>query len=153
MRKLKMLGKSSRQGGFTLIEIMVVVVILAILAAIVVPKIMSRPEQARLVKAKQDISIIENAMDMYKLDNGTYPTQEQGISALVTKPTADPVPDSYADGGYIKQLPKDPWGHTYQYQNPGKHGDIDIYTVDPNKHNKVIGNWDTSKAASTTPNA
>lgn len=132
-----------KQQGFTLMEIMVVVVIMAILVAFVAPKIMGRPEQAKIVKAKQDISVIENAMDMYKLDNGSYPSQQQGIAALVSKPTGDPVPTNYQDGGYIKQLPKDPWGHSYIYVNPGKHSDIDIYTVDDKK--KVIGNWDTSK--------
>jgi general secretion pathway protein G len=137
--------KHIKQAGFTLIEIMVVVVILAILAAIVVPKIMSRPEQARLTKAKNDVSLIEQAMDMYKLDNGFYPSQDQGIQALVTKPASDPIPTNYADGGYIKQLPMDPWGKQYQYKNPGTHSDIDIYTVDPNQKNMLIANWDTTK--------
>ncbi len=135
----------NRQRGFTLIEVMVVVVILALLAAIIVPKIMSRPEQARLVKAKQDILAVENAMDLYKLDNGSYPTLEQGISALVTKPTQPPVPNDW--NGYLKQIPSDPWGHAYQYTNPGKHGEIDIYSFGPNNANSdpesknVIGNW------------
>jgi len=114
--------KYRNQTGFTLIEVMVVVVILALLAAIIVPKIMSRPEQARIVKAKQDILAIENAMDLYKLDNGDYPTNNQGIAALVTKPTQEPVPTDW--NGYLKQVPVDPWGHPYQYTNPGKHGEI-----------------------------
>lgn len=134
-----------RQQGFTLIEIMVVVVILAILATLVVPKIMSRPEQAKIVKAKQDIQAIENALDLYKLDNGNYPTTEQGIAALVTKPTTEPVPNSWT--GYLKSLPVDPWGHAYQYQNPGKHREIDVYSLGPDNTNgminesKAIGNW------------
>ena len=141
-----------KQGGFTLIEIMVVVVILAILAAIVVPKIMKRPEEARLTKAKQDISIIENAMDMYKLDNGFYPSQEQGIKALVTKPSGDPAPTNYQTGGYVKQMPMDPWGKPYVYKNPGQHSDIDIYAVDPNDKNKLIANWDTAKDQTNSNN-
>ena len=136
-------------NGFTLIEIMVVVVIMAILAAIVVPKIITRPDQAKIVKAKQDILAIENAMDLYKLDNGSYPTQEQGIQALVTKPTSDPVPPNWQ--GYLKNLPLDPWGQPYHYVNPGKHGDIDLFTYGPTNQpggtgmNATIGNWDVQK--------
>ncbi len=137
--------------GFTLIEVMVVVVILAILAAIVVPKIMSRPEQAKMVKAKQDIMAINNAMDLYKLDNGFYPTTDQGINALVTQPTGEPVPQNWH--GYLKSVPQDPWGHPYQYLNPGKHGEIDIFsygstgqTTGENEAN-VIGNWEVAKPA------
>jgi len=103
--------------GFTLIEVMVVVVILGILAAVIVPKIMSRPEQARMVKVKQDILVIQSAMDLYKLDNGMYPTTEQGLEALITKPTNSPIPSNWKSDGYIQQLPKDPWGETYQYAN------------------------------------
>ncbi len=114
--------------AFTLIEVMVVVVIMAILAAIIVPPILKRPDQARVVAAKQDILNIQSAMELYKLDNADYPTQEQGIAALVTAPTP-----------YLKNTPKDPWGHEYQYHNPGQHGDIDISTID--NHHKEIGNW------------
>lgn len=137
--------KYRNQQGFTLIEVMVVVVILALLAAIIVPKIMSRPAQARIVKAKQDILAIENAMDLYKLDNGNYPTAEQGIAALVTKPTQPPVPSDW--NGYLKQIPVDPWGHPYQYTNPGKHGEIDIFSFGPDNQasnvdsTAVIGSW------------
>lgn len=135
--------------GFTLIEVMVVVVILAILGAIVIPKIMSRPEQAKLVKAKQDIMAIESAMDLYKLDNGTYPTNDQGIAALVTKPTTPPVPSNW--NGYLKQVPVDPWGNSYHYDNPGKHGDIDIYSYGPSgQPGNEIGNWNTDKSATTS---
>lgn len=136
----------SKQRGFTLIEVMVVVVILAILAAFVVPKIMSRPEQARIVKAKQDILAIENAMNLYKLDNAFYPSTDQGIAALVIRPTSDPVPQSWTS--YLKEIPKDPWGRPYQYINPGKHGEIDIFTYgssgQPNGKTE-IGNWETSQ--------
>jgi general secretion pathway protein G len=103
--------------GFTLIEVMVVVVILGILAAIIVPKIMSRPEQARAVKAKQDIASIQSALDLYKLDTGMYPSTEQGLQALVTQPTTPPIPENWDQGGYLKALPMDPWGQPYQYEN------------------------------------
>src|SRR5579872_6990504 len=103
--------------GFTLIEVMVVVVILGILAAIIVPKIMSRPEQARVVKVKQDILAIQSALDLYKLDNGMYPTTDQGLQALVSKPTSEPIPQSWKSDGYLQQLPQDPWGQAYQYSN------------------------------------
>ena len=148
---LKSKIKNPNQAGFTLIEIMVVVIILAILAAIIVPKIMDRPEQARIVKAKEDITSLENALGLYKLDNGVYPTTAQGLKALVTIPTTAPIPQQYANGGYIKEAPMDPWGHFYQYLQPGKHGDIDIFTYDPNrldpltKQPILIGNWNIDK--------
>lgn len=137
-----------KQSAFTLIEVMVVVVIMAILAAIIVPKIMDRPDQAKVVAAKQDILAIQNAMDLYKLDNGFYPSAAQGIKALVTKPTTSPVPQNWQAGGYLKAVPKDPWGHPYHYQNPGQHGPIDIYTLGADNKpggtgfNATIGNWD-----------
>lgn len=104
-----------KQFGFTLIEVMVVVVILGILAAFVVPKIMSRPDQARAVKVKQDILAIQSALDLYKLDNGFYPTTDQGLQALVTTPSSEPIPSAWKQGGYLDRLPTDPWGHPYQY--------------------------------------
>lgn len=139
------------QTGFTLIEVMVVVVILAILAAIIVPKIMHRPDEAKVVKAKQDVMAIESAMDLYKLDNGFYPTTEQGISALIHKPTSKPIPQDWTAGGYLKRLPVDPWGHPYHYLNPGKHGEIDIFTYGaankPNGKgiNATVGNWNVNE--------
>ncbi|MHB1239593.1 MAG: type II secretion system major pseudopilin GspG [Gammaproteobacteria bacterium] len=131
------------QSGFTLIEIMVVVVILGILAALIVPRIMDKPEEARVVKAKQDIRALEGALNLYKLDNYVYPTTDQGLQALVTKPTQPPVPPHWKQGGYIERLPKDPWGHPYQYLNPGQHGAIDIYSLGPDGQvsNDDIGNW------------
>src|SRR5437762_10934322 len=96
---------NKRVAGFTLIEVMVVVVILGILAAVIVPKIMSRPEQARIVKAKQDVTALQSALDLYKLDNGAYPTTDQGIQALVTKPTSDPIPRNWKSDGYLQRLP------------------------------------------------
>src|SRR5580698_10288840 len=106
-----------KSAGFTLIEVMVVVVILGILAAIIVPKVMSRPEQARIVKVKQDILAIQSALDLYKLDNGLYPNTDQGLQALVTKPTIQPVPRNWKSDGYLQDVPMDPWGQTYQYMN------------------------------------
>ena len=106
-----------KSSGFTLIEVMVVVVILGILAAIIVPKIMSRPEQARIVKVKQDLLAIQSALDLYKLDNGRYPTTDQGLDALVKKPTTSPIPANWKSEGYLQQLPNDPWGEAYQYTN------------------------------------
>jgi general secretion pathway protein G len=140
-----MLSKRKKQSGFTLIEVMVVVMILGILAAIVVPKIVSRPEEAKIVKAKQDIARIEASLDMYRLDNGMYPTQQQGLEALVTKPTVPPVPSNWQSEGYVNRLPVDPWGEPYQYKNPGTHGSIDIYSLGSGQgaegESTEVGNW------------
>lgn len=131
------------QQGFTLIEIMVVVVILGILAAAVVPKIMSRPGQARIAKAKLDIASLENALEIYKVDNYQYPSTDQGLEALVTKPSGSPQPRNYNRGGYIKKLSKDPWGEAYLYISPGVHGELDLYSLGPDKQpsDDDIGNW------------
>lgn len=123
-------GKFSRLArGFTLIEIMVVVAILGILAALVVPKIMGRPDEARIVAAKQDIAAINQALKLYRLDNLRYPTTEQGLQALVVRPASGPVPGNWKTGGYLERLPNDPWGAPYQYLNPGVHGEIDVYSL------------------------
>ena len=114
--------------GFTLLEVMVVVVILGILAALVVPKIISRPDEARIIAAKQDIASLQQALKLYRLDNQRYPTTEQGLQALVTKPTTAPIPPNWKAGGYVERLPKDPWGNPYQYLNPGVRGEIDIFS-------------------------
>lgn len=106
-----------QQAGFTLIEVMVVVVILGILGAMIIPQLMSRPEQAKVIKAKQDIQILQSALDLYRLDNGFYPTTDQGLEALVKKPETPPAPANWKTGGYIRHLPHDPWGHSYQYIN------------------------------------
>jgi general secretion pathway protein G len=134
--------------GFTLIEIMVVVVILGILAAIVVPKVMDNPDKARIAKAKQDIRSLESALNMYKLDNFNYPSTDQGIEALVQKPAGSPEPKNWKEGGYVDRLPKDPWGNPYQYLFPGTHGSgVDIYsfgadgTNGGDGTNADIGNW------------
>ena len=133
----------SNQNGFTLIEIMVVVVILGILAAAVVPKIMSRPEQARIEKAKHDIAALESALNIYKLDNYQYPSTDQGLESLVSKPSGSPQPRNYKSGGYIKKLNKDPWGQEYLYLFPGTHTDLDLYSLGPDGQpsDDDIGNW------------
>ncbi|ANJ67426.1 type II secretion system protein GspG [Halothiobacillus diazotrophicus] len=130
--------------GFTLIEVMVVVVILAILATIVVPKIMDRPDDARIAKAKQDVRAIESALQLYKLDNQVYPTTDQGLEALVKPPANAP---HWRQGGYLDRLPMDPWNHPYQYLSPGQHGPFDLYSLGADGQpggtgaNADIGNW------------
>jgi general secretion pathway protein G len=141
-----------RNGGFTLIEVMIVVVILAILAAIVVPRVMSAPEKARTTRAKSDIQSITSALNMYKLDNYTYPTTQQGLKALVQKPDAPPVPPNWHQ--YLSKVPKDPWGTPYKYLFPGTHNEpFDVWTDGPPGSNsngdssKTIGNWDTDESS------
>jgi len=135
-------------SGFSLIEIMVVVVILGILASIVVPKIISRPDEARVVKARQDILSIQNALDLYRLDNGSYPSTDQGLLSLVKKPNITPEPHNWSQ--YLKAVPKDPWGREYLYLNPGEHGEIDIFTYGADGKpggegkNAELGNWNAA---------
>jgi general secretion pathway protein G len=134
--------------GFTLIEILVVITILAILGALVVPKIMNRPNEARVVAAKQDIRSIVQALKLYKLDNGRYPSTEQGLKALIEKPSAAPVPNNWKTGGYLEKLPKDPWGGDYLFLSPGLKGEIDVmsYGADGQQGGEGtdadIGSWD-----------
>ncbi len=127
MKPIIRLSRSSR--GFTLIEVMVVVVILGILAALLVPKVMSRPDEARIIAARQDIAAIAQALKLYKLDNLRYPTTEQGLGALVRKPSLPPEPPNWKGNGYLERLPKDPWGNPYQYLHPGLHGDFDLLSL------------------------
>jgi general secretion pathway protein G len=139
--------KAKMQAGFTLIEIMVVIVILGVLAALIIPRVMSRPDEARVVAAKQDVSTIVQALKLYRLDNFSYPSNTQGLNALVKKTEIDPIPANWKTGGYLDQLPKDPWGHDYQYINPGVHGEIDIFSYGADGVpggegvNADIGNW------------
>jgi len=128
--------------------VLVVVAILAILAAIVVPRIMDRPDEARRVAAKADTAAIVQALKLYRLDNGSYPQTDQGLAALVQKPTTNPVPPNWKQGGYLDKLPKDPWGRDYQYLNPGVRGEIDVFSLGADGarggegNNADIGNWD-----------
>ncbi|MEN9946912.1 MAG: type secretion system protein GspG [Pseudomonadota bacterium] len=137
-----------KQKGFTLIEIMVVLVILGIMAALVVPRVLGRTDDARRVAAQSDISAVMGALKLYKLDNMRYPTNQQGLDALVNKATIAPIPNNFKSGGYLDKLPKDPWGNDYQYVNPGKHGEIDVYSYGPDGQTSagengsaVIGSW------------
>lgn len=131
-----------KQTGFTLIEVMVVVVILGILAAVVVPNIMDKPDEARINKTKQDVRALEEALNRYKLDNYDYPSTEQGLAALVTKPGGTPEPKRWK-GPYVKKVPNDPWQNPYQYMNPGVHGKIDVFSTgkDAASPEDDIGNW------------
>ncbi len=139
--------KRHSQMGFTLIEIMVVVVILGILAAFVVPRVMDRPDQARITKAKQDIRAIESALNLYRLDNFQYPSTDQGLQALVEKPSGGSAPNNWKEGGYLDRLPKDPWGADYQYLFPGEQGAYDVFSLGADNQsggegaNADIGNW------------
>ena len=136
--------------GFTLIEIMIVIVILGILAWQVVPRIMGKPEEARRLKAKMDISSLETALKMYKLDNGVYPSTEQGLQALTEAPTIGQLPKKWREGGYMEKgkIPKDPWDDDYVYLSPGLHGDFDIMSYGSDGqpggegNNADINNWD-----------
>ena len=134
--------------GFTLIEILVVIVILGVLAALIVPNVLSRPDEARATVAKSDIAAIMQALKLYRLDNQRYPTGEQGLAALVTKPEQPPVPPNWKTGGYLEKLPKDPWGRAYVYLNPGVRGEIEVMSFGADGQaggtgvDADIGSWD-----------
>jgi len=136
-----------RETGFTLIEVMVVILIIGVLAALIVPKVMSRPDEARITAAKQDIATITQALNLYKLDNQRYPTTEQGLAALVKKPTTAPIPLNWKSEGYLDRVPKDPWGTPYQYLQPGVHGAIDVFSFGADRaaggegNDADIGSW------------
>jgi general secretion pathway protein G len=141
------LRASRSPRGFTLIEILVVVVILGILAMIVVPRVMEEPGRARVVRAKQDIASIVAALNIYKLDNFIYPSTAQGLEALVRKPTGEPAAPNWSQR--LDRVPKDPWGRPYQYLQPGQHGDVDVYSLGadgkPGGEGEAadVGNWDS----------
>lgn len=137
----------SRQSGFSLLEIMVVLVIIGLLASLVAPRVLNRVDDARVQKVYADMRGIETALRLYQLDNFRLPTTDQGIEALVTKPNTDPVPLHWKDGGYLEALPKDPWGRPYLYMQPGEHGEFDLYTLGADGtpggegQNADLGNW------------
>lgn len=140
--------RSTKQKGFTLLEVMVVLVIIGLLVAVVAPNVLDNQDKAMVQKAKADLSSLEQALEMYRLDNFRYPTTEQGLQALVTKPSLAPEPKNYRDDGYIRRLPTDPWGNAYQYRTPGKHGRIDIFSFGADGReggeglDADLGNWD-----------
>lgn len=136
------------ERGFTLMELMVVIVILGVLASLVVPNLMGNKDRADRQKAVSDIVALENALDMYKLDNHRYPTTEQGLEALITAPKLSPKAENYNTDGYIRRLPADPWGNDYILISPGEHGAIDISSVGPDGEAGTaddINNWDNNK--------
>ncbi|MEA3471619.1 MAG: type II secretion system major pseudopilin GspG [Thermodesulfobacteriota bacterium] len=142
--------KRRDERGFTLIELMVVIVILGILAGLIVPRIMGRPEEARQAKARIQIESIETALKLYRLDNGSYPTTEQGLQALVEPPEVGELAESWREGGYLEKgrIPKDPWGNEYIYLSPGTQGDLDLISYGADGEpggegkNKDITNWE-----------
>ena len=153
MKQYKLSMKNRRphaQSGFTLIEIMVVVVILGILGALVIPNIMGRPDQAKVTVARADVKAIASALEMYRLDNGVYPSTDQGLEALVSEPSGSPEPRNWNPSGYLKRVPLDPWGNPYLYELPGEKnaGSYDLYSLGADGRlggegiNADIGNWD-----------
>ena len=140
-------NRARKDAGFTLIEIMVVIAIIGILATLIVPKIMGRPDEARATAAKHDVGTLVQAFKLYRLDIGRYPTTEQGVKALVERPTSEPVPQNWKAGGYLDSIPKDPWGNPYQYANPGTRSEIDVYSFGADGkpggtgNDADIGNW------------
>lgn len=139
---------SGSAAGFTLIEILVVIVILGIIAALVVPKVLERPDEARVIAARSDIATIMQSLKLYRLDNQRYPTTEQGLGALVARPTQAPLPPNWKPNGYLERMPKDPWGQPYQYLNPGLRGEIDVFSFGADGQpggtgvDADVGSWD-----------
>lgn len=139
------------EAGFTLIELMVVIVIIGLLSTFVVLNVLPAQDTAMVEKAKADVALLEQAVEMYRLDNLAYPTIEQGLEALVTAPAELASPERYRKDGYVRRLPTDPWGSPYQYVQPGEHGAFDIYSLGANKRlggdglDADVGNWDVAK--------
>lgn len=139
--------RRAREAGFTLVEMMVVIVILGLLATVVAINVLPNQEKAMKGKARADVSVLEQAMESYRLDNFSFPTTEQGLQALVAPPAGLNQVDRYREGGYIRRLPKDPWGNDYQYRAPGAHGAIDIFSFGADGReggegkDADIGNW------------
>ena len=144
----KVIHRTKRFRGFTLIEIMVVVVIMGVLAALVVPKLLSRTGESKVAAAKVDIATIMQALKLYKLDNQRYPTTEQGLQSLLTKPTTGPAANGWKEGGYLEKMPRDPWGAPYQMLSPGVKGEIDVFSLGADGQpggtgdDADIGSWD-----------
>jgi general secretion pathway protein G len=142
------MSQRRRQRGFTLVEIMVVVVIIGILGMLVVPKLLGRTGEARVTAARTDIATLMQSLKLYKLDNQRYPTTEQGLQALVQKPTSGPAANGWKEGGYLEKLPKDPWGNNYQYLQPGLHGEVDVFSLGADGQpggtgeDTDVGSWD-----------
>lgn len=143
--------RSRSQAGFTLIELMVVIVIIGLLSTFVVLNVLPAQDTAMVEKARADVALLEQGVEMYRLDNLAYPTVEQGLDALVTAPAEIASPERYRKDGYVRRLPMDPWGSPYQYVQPGEHGPFDIYSLGANRRlggeglDADIGNWDKAK--------
>jgi len=139
--------RRNRQRGFTLMEIMVVIFIIGLLIAVVAPSVLGNQDKATKQKVMADLATLEQALDMYRLDNLRFPSNEQGLAALVKKPTQEPLPRSWRSDGYVRRLPEDPWGTPYQYRMPGEHGRVDVYSLGADGvpggegQDADLGNW------------
>ncbi|MEN5305139.1 MULTISPECIES: type II secretion system major pseudopilin GspG [unclassified Pseudomonas] len=139
--------RRNRQRGFTLMEIMVVIFIIGLLIAVVAPSVLGNQDKAMKQKVMADLATLEQALDMYRLDNLRFPSNEQGLAALVKKPTQEPLPRSWRSDGYVRRLPEDPWGTPYQYRMPGEHGRVDVYSLGADGvpggegQDADLGNW------------
>jgi general secretion pathway protein G len=139
--------KARNETGFSLVEILVVLVIMGLLISVVAPTVLNRADEARVAKVMADFKNIETALKIYRLDNYVYPTTEQGLQALVEKSTLDPEPRNFKEGGYLEELPLDPWGRPYVYLSPGEHGEVDLYSYGADGisggegQNLDLGNW------------